>query len=237
MSKSAVQEIRPKVIFKKVEDKYPDENTVFSVSIPSSDIGGMTLLESSVLVSLEKLLMPTNIFEFGTYMGATSILLSMNSTEATVTTLDLPTDTAVNDNADVDIYDDKQNDDFLRSKFITQGAKYIKRAEESVQNKITQLFLNSIDLDVEATGYKNKFDFIFIDGGHDYETIKNDTKKALGMSKKDSIIIWHDYNSKIHGDVTKFVNEFSVENDVVHVGSTMLAIYAQGKYKELLQLN
>ena len=86
-----VSAIRPKVLFQKVETSFPDANITFSVSIHSSAIGGMTLLGSSILVSLAKLTGAQTFFEFGTYMGATSVLLASNAPPgAHVTTLDLP---------------------------------------------------------------------------------------------------------------------------------------------------
>lgn len=50
-----ITSIRPQVLFQAVEASFPNENLGFMVIIPSPDIGSMTLLESSVLVSLLKL--------------------------------------------------------------------------------------------------------------------------------------------------------------------------------------
>lgn len=52
-------------------------------------------------------------------------------------------------------------------------------------------------------------DFVFIDGNHDYEHVKNDTE--LAMSMRPRIIMWHDYNNGNDG-VTKYINEL-VTND------------------------
>jgi len=79
-----------------------------------------------------------------------------------------------------------------------------------------------------------RFDFIFIDGGHDYETVRIDTENALKMAKDDAVIIWHDYRSKIHGDVTSFVDDFSADHPIIHVQNTMLAFTLRGNLRSLL---
>ena len=67
--------IKPKSIFSLL-----NENVTFKVDIPSTEIGGLTLLESSILVSFLKILKAKYIFEFGTYFGSTTKLLSQNTT-------------------------------------------------------------------------------------------------------------------------------------------------------------
>ena len=39
-------------------------------------------------------------------------------------------------------------------------------------------------------------DLIFIDGGHTYELIKNDSELAFQMISKNGIIFWHDYDPR-----------------------------------------
>ena len=49
-------------------------------------------------------------------------------------------------------------------------------------------------------------DFVFLDGGHSYETVKNDLDLLTANLKKNSIIICDDYNIKHYG-VKKAVDE------------------------------
>jgi len=63
--------VKPKSIFSLLK-----ENITFKVDTPSIEIGGLTLLESSILVSLLKILKAKYIFEFGTYFGSTTKLFS-----------------------------------------------------------------------------------------------------------------------------------------------------------------
>ena len=139
-----VQVIRPKVLFKLVEDAFPAQNVSFNVLIPTSMIGGLTLLESSILVSLIHLLRPTEFFEFGTYHGATSVLLASNSADhARITTLDLPPAEAAATEAEAadgrHLREGAANDAFLRRSFASRGSPYIDRAPPAVQRKVQRL--------------------------------------------------------------------------------------------------
>lgn len=229
--------IRPKVLFKLIETHFPQQNVSFKVNVPSPDIGGMTLLESSILVSLVKLTDAQNLFEFGTFMGATTLLLAENTPpNAHIVTLDLPQDCAshtAHKTQDV-LKDGHANDAFLTHTFASQGARCIQRADASVQGKVTQVLENSLDLDVNARGYKGQFDFVFVDGGHAYNIVKRDTENAYRMLKPDGVVVWHDYASTIHDEVTTFLDEHSEGRTIVHVANTMIAFELHGRFKHLL---
>jgi len=234
MSTPNIHDIRPRVVFERLEAAFPNQDMKFSVHIPTSQIGGMTLLESAVLVSLARLSEAKEIFEFGTYMGATSVLLAANSRDdAHVTTLDIDASGfEAEEKRDENLRDATDNDNFLRRQHKAVGAVYVDRAEPDVRRKISRIFHDSRRLDV--TQFMGRFDQIFIDGGHDWDTIKSDTEKALLMAKKDAIIVWHDYRSKIHLDVTRYVDFFSANRRIVHVQDTMLAILPTGRFEGLL---
>jgi len=230
--KFGIISIRPKYIFQLIEKKFGNLNNTFIVNIPSSEIGGLTLLEHSLLVSFIKLFHPEQIFEYGTYMGASSFVMAANSAKsASIYTLDIPKDQSdfsepYNSNSD-----DIKNDNYLRSVFVEKGAIYIKQADQNIRSKITQIYCDSHKLNLDEYNLRKRFDFIFIDGGHDYKTIKNDTDKSLEMVKEDAIIIWHDFKSNLHTNVTDFINDFSKNHLIIHIESTMLAFTLMGKHK------
>lgn len=227
-------EIRPRTIFEIIEERFPNDSNKFTVSIPSSQIGGLFLLESAILVSLVRLLDAENIFEFGTYMGATSVLLAENSKEtARVTTIDLnPCQFEISDISNANLRDANENDEFLRHQYATQGPKYIKQENQSITSKIHQINEDSRNLDLAQNRLFGLFDLVFVDGGHDMETIENDTVKALKMVKQDAVIAWHDFRSTIHTEVTDFLNQFSREKQLVYVQSTMLALLPLGRSRD-----
>lgn len=237
---NTIRAIRPKILFGEIEAKHKNSNVSFKVNIPPTAIGGMTLLESSILVSLYKLCRPKDIFEFGTYMGASTLLLAENSEDdVRITTLDIDkASLSGNTAAATDIlHNADDNDAFLRRSFADSGAIYLDRAAPEIQKKVTRLHQDSRAMDIRKMGFVNTFDYIFIDGGHDYETIKTDTANALKMARKDSVIIWHDYNSQIHGDVTRFINgEHSQHHALFHVEHTMLAFQLNGAYQDIIKI-
>ncbi len=232
--------IRPKIIFQKIEEKFPDVNVSFKVNIPSSTIGGMTLLENSILVALCKLFTPKSLFEFGTYLGATTLLLAENTiSEANVATVDIEAGDTENgdyigsNTSDLKVLEiGSDNDTYLKINFQNKGAICIDRAAPEIQTKITRMYQDSKTLDPISQELNEKFDFILIDGGHDFETIKCDTKNALKMIRPNGIIAWHDFESKIHSDVTEFLIEYSKNNRIYHVANSMLAFQLIGNYSD-----
>ena len=56
-------------------------------------------------------------------------------------------------------------------------------------------------------------DFVFLDGGHSYETVKEDLNIILKKLKKDSVILVDDYNQNSYG-VKKAVDE--CKNNYLH---------------------
>lgn len=223
---SGLRTIRPKVIFGMIEQQFPDENIEFRSIMPPTDIGGLTLLEGALIASLVKLRGARNIFEFGTYKGATSVLLAANSeADARIVTLDI-------DPAELDLMHARNasgkasvdNDHYLRGVRAHEGALYINRAEASLKSKITPILHDSMRFDIGARGFAKRFDLIFIDGGHDYATVKSDSEKAFAMAADDAIVVWHDYGSATHTDVTRYVNEFAEMHPITHVEASMLAI-------------
>mgnify|MGYP001269981196 FL=1 len=55
-------------------------------------------------------------------------------------------------------------------------------------------------------------DFVFLDGGHSYETVKEDLNILTSNLKKNSVIICDDYNINHYG-VKKAVDE--IKNDFI----------------------
>ena len=55
---------------------------------------------------------------------------------------------------------------------------------------------------------KNSIDFVFIDGDHSYESVKNDINCWAPIVQEDGLIMGHDYN---WGDVARAVGEYFTE--------------------------
>jgi len=195
---------------------------VKSFCIPSGDkdiVGKTSDYEAWILSSLSKI--SKNIFEFGTCSGKTTTLMALNSTDdSKIITLTLSSEQAKNLSLDK-----KDNKVSIRNiinesnydKFIFSGKEYEK--------KISVMFMDSRQLNADE--YLNKFDLIFIDGGHTYSIIKNDSIKAFKMIKKGGIILWHDYvpGKTSDKDVVKFLNKISKDKKIFHIENTSLCYF------------
>ena len=87
---------------------------------------------------------------------------------------------------------------------------YVKFMENTTlyRSRVTDLSLHSHDaasylLDLFGKGY---FDMAWIDGGHDYETVKGDILSYSPLLKKGGLLSGHDY-SKGHPGVRQAVDE------------------------------
>ncbi|NMP03415.1 class I SAM-dependent methyltransferase [Pseudoalteromonas arctica] len=211
--------IKPKVLIKILEDKFTGENITGSFLMPPSYIGSLTLLESAMLLAFVKLIQPKHVFEFGTFMGHTSVFFAKNIAEdALVHTIDLPQGYIVDNGCETKA---EEVDNLLREQSITSQAKCIENEGQDIQRKINRILCNSLEFCTKA--HTTSAGIIFIDGGHDTEIVKSDTCKALEMLSEGGVIVWHDYNSTVFTDVTDYVNEFAKCNTIFHIANTNIA--------------
>jgi predicted O-methyltransferase YrrM len=96
--------------------------------------------------------------------------------------------------------------------------------------KIKQLYGNSLTFDY--AGLNKKFDVVFIDGDHHYESVKSDTANVFKhLLNQDSIVIWHDYGfdpvTPRHEVMAAIMDGMPTElrKNLYHVSNTMCAIY------------
>jgi hypothetical protein len=95
---------------------------------------------------------------------------------------------------------------------------------------VTHLEGNSLDFDFSP--YAGKFDLVFVDGDHHYESVKKDTENAFRLLKDDSaMIVWHDYGhdpSDIRWDVLRGILDGTPrekQKNLCRVSNTLCAIY------------
>lgn len=151
-----------------------------------------------------KHLQARNIFEFGTYMGRTTYHLTDASEEAFVTTLDLPPEAG--------------------SRTTPYLGNCFKGTER--ERKIKQILCDSKTFD--TTPFRKKMDFIFVDGDHSYEGVKNDTEKAFEMLAPGGIIMWHDYGASSDLGLVEFFVEFTKKTSLFRIKKTSLLLYVDG---------
>jgi predicted O-methyltransferase YrrM len=83
-----------------------------------------------------------------------------------------------------------------------------------------------------------KFDVIFVDGDHHYESLRRDTANVFSMLKDDdSVIVWHDYvdhSGQIRWEVLAGILDgvpAEYRNSIYHVSNTMCALFTHKKLK------
>jgi hypothetical protein len=233
-----INEIRPSVIFRHFEMNAMSSDRSLNTLIPSPDIGSTTMLEKALLVALLRINNSKRIFEFGTFRGETTHLFSVNSSpESNIFSIDLPISIDSNkswsDLERLDLFSGEDNDNFLRQFRIDRLFPEFQHILKVFKDRIKLIELDSKDLCADDF---SPVDFIFIDGGHSTELIHNDTNKAFQMLSETGIIVWHDYESAVHTDVTDYLTKFSYENNrnLYHVLGTKLAIYFAPKILENL---
>ncbi len=98
------------------------------------------------------------------------------------------------------------------------------------KENITHLEGNSLTFDF--AGFNQKFDLIFIDGDHHFETVSSDTKNVFAHLVHDkSIVVWHDYAyqpEKVRPEVYAAIMEGTPPDKrkyLVHVANTICAVF------------
>ena len=213
-----VNEIKLKTLLTEQEKR--NVNPLIRTLMPPSEIGSITLVDQIVLLSLAKLTSSQRIVEIGTYLGYSTALLAMNL-DAQIFSIDLPRFDDSKRSFDEKLIraDGNYNDDYLRSKQNNKGEIYIEYLSNEERSKISLIKADSTSLDFKKEfGYA---DYVFIDGGHEKSIVEKDTLNARSIVKN-GVIIWHDFGSKIHNDVSSFLLK-ECDRKIFHVSGSLCA--------------
>ena len=198
-----------------------DDAVVKSFGVTSNNkIVGMTSdYEAWIISTISKI--SKNIFEFGTCSGKTTYLMALNSPDnAKILSLTLKPK---------NLKDLKKNfkDNKVSFRNIINESVYDKFlfSKTKYESKIDVIFENSLNFDEKR--FINKFDLIFIDGGHTYSIVKSDSEKSFKMLKPNGIILWHDFipGKESAKNVVNYINEISKEKEIFHINNTSLCYY------------
>ena len=86
-------------------------------------------------------------------------------------------------------------------------------------NDLLKKYKNNIEIIQGNTNEKLRnlnikdVDYIFIDGGHDYHTVKNDLANCKNFIRKGGTILCDDYDLSQAPGVKKAIDEFVIENN------------------------
>ncbi len=199
-------------------DRAPDGTSRACTMLIPQRYTGMRVLESVILLALLKMIQPMQSFEFGTYLGETSLILALNHKHGRVLTLDLPDDQPTAPGS--------HNGDIAVSQRRHSKRGYLDLLEDLPN--VTRLYGDSRYFDF--TPYQGTMQLVIVDGGHAREILHNDSLNATGLLTPDrpGCIVWHDYTTPGYevGDYLR--NTVAPEYDLVHIEETLSAYYFQG---------
>lgn len=205
--------IRPHRLFNMVESISYEQRMV-RVVLPEQRTP--LLLETAVLLALTKLVCPRTFFEFGTFLGIETLNIAANlPPEARLYTLDL-------DEKSLEGLEQDDNDKPLTTIHMSMQDK-LAFLGSSCEAKITRLYGNSNKFD--CSPFFRRIDMVYVDGGHDLQTLTSDTSNAYKMLNQDhaACIAWHDFGNPKCPAVGPYLSGLKSPNEIFHVEETMLA--------------
>lgn len=159
------------------------------------------------LCSLVRMRRPTTLFEFGTFRGQGTINMAMNAAPgAVIHTLDAPPEKR----AILEEWDSTIDVTLIGQHF--RSSPY--------ERQITQVLEDSRTFD--PAPYAGSMELVFIDAGHDYDCVANDSRKAFEMLASDGMVIWHDY-SPVKPGVRSYLEELALKREVFWLEHTQIA--------------
>jgi len=219
-----ITDLHPIFRLSKISDNLngPNRDSIvksFCITAENQIIGMTSNYEAWIISVLSKI--SKNIFEFGTCSGKTTYLMALNSDKDskiyTITLNPLDTDKIYKKDGDSIVAQKNAINETVYNKFLF--------SDEPEEKKIKIIFMNSLKFDEK--NLVNKMDLIFIDGGHTFSIIKNDSEKAFKMIKSKGIILWHDYNlgKSSSKDVVRYLNSISKQKKIFKIKNTSLCFY------------
>lgn len=171
--------------------------------------------EAYVLAAITQILAPQRVFEIGTFTGGgTCLMVEHAPSTCRVFTLDLPPGNRELRLSGIAADPPLTEDTRIGERFRT--SKYAPQ--------ITQLYGDSATFDFSP--YYGEIDFVFIDGAHSADYVRNDTKIAMELLSARGAIIWDDC-SIAYPDVVKVLDDFAREYQIYRITGTRFAFYCR----------
>lgn len=196
-----------------LEDVFPDiHKQQIILRDLESKYGSMTIEEIYSVAVIVKQLNPNSVFEFGTFIGVTTLQIALNSDKrAKIFTLNL---SSTEDETKYSIGHTEEEKNLPK---LQPGNRF---ENSEVSNKIEQLYGDSAEYNF--SDYYDKMDFILVDASHEYNYVKSDTLNSFKMLKQGGTIVWHDYPNA--PGVYNYLNDLAKEMKIYHIKDTHLAI-------------
>lgn len=188
----------------------PQQITSITAAAPNSEerlmldslsgIEGLMLEKEALALfrSCKRLPNKAKILEIGSFQGGSTLAIghAIAGTDIELYCLD-PWSNYINQSDFNDFERLKVSDDFIIINNFIKNTAFIGENLRMLRGK-SKAFAGLLD--------GKDFDFIFIDGAHDYDSVRYDIKVAFSALKPGGFVCGHDYHSQGHG-VVKAVNE------------------------------
>lgn len=201
--------IRPFQVFTLLEDS--PAARIANIMIPTRRGWGSTsTLETLLLIALQRIVKARRVFEFGTFRGANSHNLALNLPDgAELYTLDLAAGVADQHPLDAPLT-------------VARQGMPLDFADSPAAAKIRCLTGDSRNFDFAP--FYGAVDLVFVDGGHDLDTLSRDSRNAFSMTggRPTWCIAWHDYRNPDYPELTEYLDRISENAQLFHVEDTML---------------
>jgi len=206
--RTTVPPLLPSVV---VTELFPDiDLSQVELLFPLPRPGGIALEELVIIACLVRHLKPKRLVEIGTAEGRTTLNLALHTpADAEIFTFDLPPT-------------------HLGATVAESGLNYRQMGipepgclfrSHPLAGKIRLILADSTQFDWSP--FENSVDFVFIDGAHDYLSVRKDTENALRLLRPRGVILWHDYG--VAEGVTLWLNELAKDLPLVWLKDTSLA--------------
>jgi hypothetical protein len=200
-----------RVPVRRLTDLWPSPGPV-TTAVEALTDGNPTAIELFCLGAVTRASGARRIFEIGTFDGATTLQLALNSPpDAVIHTLDLPADAV-----------DRTRNPLLAQErgYALKPASGARLVGTPVRAKIRQLYGDSAAFSAEP--FAAQMDLVVIDGSHAREYVRSDSALARAMARPGGWIVWHDYG--VWPDVTAVLDELAGELPLVRLEATTLVV-------------
>lgn len=179
----------------------------------------LPLRELLTLAAICQHIRPARVFEFGTYLGLSTLVIADNTPPTTkIFTLDLDPATRAQHHHGLGV---GGFPDFV------PGSCFRGRSAEA---NIYQLLGNSLAFDFSP--FQASMDLVFIDSDHTYEFVKSDSDNAFQILRPGGVIVWDDYRwHPTHPEcagVTRVLDELANTRECFALARTRCAVYRDG---------
>jgi hypothetical protein len=204
---------------RRISDLWPAANEAEVALIPKQmrqHLWGMPEHELLILGAITRAVSPERIVEFGTFTGASTLTIALNSPpNARVVTVDVDPATRPTHvhGLGVGLVEFRTGEMFLNTPWAA---------------KIEQRYCDTRQFAMPA--WKGQVALFMVDADHTYEFVRTDTAIAKSMLSPGGIIVWHDYtwtpDSAECAGVTRAVNEFNRQyGNCFQIAGTRFAIH------------